>query len=261
MSWHYLLEGEEAYWPHTYLDGAPSALLKLTLTVEASCSPGSGMECSTPSRSGTTCEPSTERAGEDTSMSCPEDSLARTSPPPDQDAVSPESVPDCGPNSPESSGRSRRRTSSSKTLRTFVLADLSSSCKTLPVWGMMRGGVCWAQTPWVPPTSANDSGLLPTPTTRGNEMSLSMQKWPAHRRLMDLFENLPRPRASDADRGGSAGRTDKVRPSLETLTGGPWISFREWMMGWPIGWTALEPLAMAKFQQWQQWHGGSCPDE
>ena len=29
----------------------------------------------------------------------------------------------------------------------------------------------------------------------------------------------------------------------------------EWLMGWPIGWTACEPLATVRFQQWQQLHG------
>lgn len=29
----------------------------------------------------------------------------------------------------------------------------------------------------------------------------------------------------------------------------------EWLMGWPIGWTASEPLAMDKFQQWLDSHG------
>ena len=28
----------------------------------------------------------------------------------------------------------------------------------------------------------------------------------------------------------------------------------EWLMGWPIGQTALKPLAMAKFREWQQQH-------
>lgn len=30
----------------------------------------------------------------------------------------------------------------------------------------------------------------------------------------------------------------------------------EWLMGWPIGWTDLKPLATAKFQEWLQQHGG-----
>jgi hypothetical protein len=30
--------------------------------------------------------------------------------------------------------------------------------------------------------------------------------------------------------------------------------FLEKVMAWPIGWTELLPLAMGKFQQWQQEH-------
>ena len=32
-------------------------------------------------------------------------------------------------------------------------------------------------------------------------------------------------------------------------------SWVEWLMGWPIGWTDLKPLAMDKFQQWLRSHG------
>jgi hypothetical protein len=31
----------------------------------------------------------------------------------------------------------------------------------------------------------------------------------------------------------------------------------EWLMGWPLGWTDLKPLAMDKYQQWLQQHGRS----
>jgi hypothetical protein len=108
---------------------------------------------------------------------------------------------------------------------------------------------------------------LPTPTTAGNMLSPSMQKWPAHRRLLT-------PSANDygSNRGGIAGRTGKVRESLETMvrngrlptptardykgpTGEPSKGgrnlprdlgqrtrclsprFVEWMMGLPPGWT------------------------
>ena len=33
-------------------------------------------------------------------------------------------------------------------------------------------------------------------------------------------------------------------------------SFGEKTMGWPTMWTGLAPLAMDKFQEWQQQHGG-----
>lgn len=68
---------------------------------------------------------------------------------------------------------------------------------------------------------------------------------------------LPTPTASlyGSNQGGAMGREgQKTRPSLETMTGGVWIALREWMMGWPIGWTACEPLATDRFQQWFDSH-------
>lgn len=32
-------------------------------------------------------------------------------------------------------------------------------------------------------------------------------------------------------------------------------AFVEWLMGWPIGWTDLKPLATDKFREWRQQHG------
>jgi len=44
---------------------------------------------------------------------------------------------------------------------------------------------------------------------------------------------------------------------LTTQVGGQlnptWV---EWLMGWPLGWTDLKPLAMDRFREWQQQHGG-----
>lgn len=81
---------------------------------------------------------------------------------------------------------------------------------------------------WAQDISVAESGYLPTPTAQS-------------------YGN---------NRGGSAGRVGKVRPSLSALLGGPanpdWL---EWLAGFPIGWTALAPLETAKFQQWQQAHG------
>ena len=31
--------------------------------------------------------------------------------------------------------------------------------------------------------------------------------------------------------------------------------FLEWLMGWPIGWTAIRPLETGKYQQWLDLHG------
>lgn len=37
--------------------------------------------------------------------------------------------------------------------------------------------------------------------------------------------------------------------------GGVFLALREWMMGVPIGWTALEPLEICRYRQWLRSHG------
>ena len=54
----------------------------------------------------------------------------------------------------------------------------------------------------------------------------------------------------------------KVQLGLEAvvrMAGGGQLNpdWVEWLMGWPIGWTASEPLAMARFREWWRQHGGS----
>jgi hypothetical protein len=36
-------------------------------------------------------------------------------------------------------------------------------------------------------------------------------------------------------------------------------SFVEWMMGWPLQWTVLQPLEMGNFREWQQQHSPRSP--
>lgn len=180
---------------------------------------------------------------------------------------------------------------SSRIHHIYALADLSESSRTLTAWGTTRRGVCLERTTVWRRTPENGCGSLPTLTTVGNEMSPSMMKWPVHRRLaaflgqskpptsqssrperpdspksmsntqwlMDAFGcvKLPTPTATLAGyhRGGAAGRTGPIRPTIDTMTGGVSICFREWMMGWPIGWTASKQLETDKFQQWYNWHG------
>jgi hypothetical protein len=73
--------------------------------------------------------------------------------------------------------------------------------------------------PWVPRISGDASGFLPTLTSTANYGSPSMRKWPGHRRLLE------------ATRGHIPGPT-----------------WWEWMMGFPLGWTDLQPLEMVRFR-------------
>lgn len=84
-------------------------------------------------------------------------------------------------------------------------------------------------------------------------------------RLSQVVKMFPTPNASDyRDRGNLSNPSIQRRIALgkqinlSMEVGGQlnpnWV---EWLMGWPIGWTALEPLATDRFQQWLDAHGAS----
>ena len=320
MSWHYSLALEGAFSEACSSDGAPSAPWRLTPSApDDSCSDKMKGTCHR-SPFGMMFVPSTDAHGEGLLTWFLAGFPARTSVRLDNEKALMANTPDCGERWLASFQKPDQSLYSSKILRICVLADLSECSKTLTAWGTTRRGVCLERKIVELHTRENACGLLPTPTTVGNECSPSMQKWPAHQRLMELLGRfklptsrasrwgpedshgntsnwlclrdalacLPTPRASDADRGGRGdllqawrgnknshfkslptptaalygsnrgvanGRTGKIRPSLEALTGGPWILFREWMMAWPLGWSGSAPLATDRFQQWFDWHG------
>jgi len=74
---------------------------------------------------------------------------------------------------------------------------------------------------------------------------------PLERRISERGSGLwPTPNASDATGGpGSSGRDGGL--NLRTVANGQlnpdWV---EWLMGWPIGWTSLEPLPRGSWEVW-----------
>lgn len=73
-------------------------------------------------------------------------------------------------------------------------------------------------------------------------------------------ENFPTPTARDHKSPGlpekrQARMNARAQP-LTAVVGGQlnpdWV---EWLMGWPIAWTDLKPLATARFREWRRWHG------
>jgi len=55
--------------------------------------------------------------------------------------------------------------------------------------------------------------------------------------------------------GGIRKLEDAVSQAVGFNTGALNPDWEEWLMGWPIGWSALKPLAMDKFQQWLELFG------
>lgn len=254
------------------MDGAPSALSRLIPTPGACCSHDSETESCSPSRYGMTSPRSTESHGADTSTSLAEDSHARTSRAPEKAPASTASAPASGRNSPASFARYDQDTHSLRTAQCSLFADLTECSPTLPRWGSMRNGELFQRPTWEPHTCESDSGLLPTPTStdaRGRTYYYSNgTKDSAVVSLLGVAKLLPTPAATDW-KGRYTWETVRRRMDMtrgvrlpeelcraagKAITPNP--DYWEWMMGWPIGATALKPLAMARFHEWQQQHGG-----
>ena len=209
------------------MDGAPSALLRLIPTPGASCLRDSGMDTSAVSRSGMTPRPSTVDRGKDTSTSLAAGFPAKTSRQPARVQASLESDRASGWRWPGSFAKYDRATSSWRTRQTSLLSGggLDLYSETWPRWGSMRSGESLARTMPALPTSVTAPGSwLATPTATANQASPSMMKHPGCREWRHLGL--------------------RVCPA-----------HFEWMMGWPVGWTDLEPLATDKYQRWLRLHG------
>lgn len=85
--------------------------------------------------------------------------------------------------------------------------------------------------------------LWPTPTTQDAKNNAGPSQWNRNTQPLNV-------QASAADGGTPTQPKGQLNPA--------WV---EWLMGWPIGWTDLEPLEMAKFRSWLQSHFFSFDQE
>ena len=116
----------------------------------------------------------------------------------------------------------------SKTHPISELKDLPPSSKTLTAWGITQGGLSLGVDISARITTVNGCGFLPTPTCHNAKEGA----YPA-----EFTRNTP---TLAAQIGG------KVNPN-----------WNESRMGWPIGWTGLEPLGTDKIAEWLQQHSVS----
>lgn len=101
----------------------------------------------------------------------------------------------------------------------------------------------------------------PTPrASDGKRMGTAPKDWKRGKgtgnRLRDFIHLCPTPTVQDAKNNGGPSQSQRNTPPLNAVAGGalnpPWV---EWLMGWPIGWTGLQPLAMDRFRTWCSWRG------
>lgn len=141
--------------------------------------------------------------------------------------------------------------------------------------GTMRSGVCFRQKKSVRHTRGRDSGSLPTPKVsrstydrnpRTGEKVYTLAGMARHGKLQDY--SIPTPTVDDADnsslppsqitRGNLPGHLLREGVASGGQLNPEWV---EWLMGWVIGWTGLEALAMDRFQLWLRKHGVSYGEE
>jgi hypothetical protein len=99
---------------------------------------------------------------------------------------------------------------------------------------------------WPTPTVRDSRGAKSGKNCEGGPSLAAAAKWPT-----------PKSR----DHRTARRKTQMHSPDLnEKVEGGGKLSptWVEWLMGWPLGWTALAPLARDKFRQWLESHGISC---
>lgn len=238
MSYTFLLAAGEESSAECFSDIAPCALSRSTPTADESYySDNETASCHT-SQSGTTCEPSMAVRGEGGLSWSPLASHAKTSP----TAVLP--APALRANAPDSGERRggwfaklSHDTCSWKIQQLSLLSGLDEYSATWPRFGMMRDGECFRVETWEHDTSVRGSFCLPAVTAS------------CARRGHGLSGNLAnlRMKKSTVERTTRISKTLSWRWPRSTL---------EWMMGFPIRWTAFEPLATHKFQQWSRSHGG-----
>jgi len=109
--------------------------------------------------------------------------------------------------------------------RTSADDQLKRQRPTASRWVTKPNAFPYPRKTWVQTMLGSDIGYLHTPTCTANYTAQSMQKWPSARAFTAVF-GIPTPMN------------------------------HEWLMGWPIGWSDLEQLAMDKYQSWLQQHGG-----
>jgi len=266
MSWLYSQALVVEYLGDISLDGEQCVQSNGNLTQLAYLSPDKMMEFSRLSRFGMTFKPLMESHGEALLTSFRAAFHVLTSASQDGEPDLMESTPPCGITWRGWLAKFDHDSYSWKTAQCSFIEDSDESLATFPASGMTRGGLLWELSMLEHRIKGTERGLWRTPDTGGGTSGLLKQGknhrekgQPIQIRLVDQVNNprlWPTPVARMHKDGGNPSEYKRNEIPLAAQAGGPlnptWV---EWLMGWPQEWTDLKPLAMDRFQQWQQQHG------
>lgn len=253
MSWLYLPGGVADCSEANCSDGEPSAMSKKTNTPSQSLKRVSETESLTTLQSGMMLEHSTGSPGLDVWISSlevsPANHLALMEN--DREKTTNEIF---GQIPPGSFARYDPDTHSWRTFQaSFLLGTLEPYSQIWPRSGIVQSGIVYQRRPSAPITKGTGFGLLPTirASEKGNYQYDRGDHNKPRMTLTGYVKKYPTPTETDWKN-----RETSRQKVLQNCIGGQlnpdWI---EWLMGWPIGWTALEPLEMDRYRQWLEQHG------
>ena len=263
MSWHYLRARAAVSWAGNCSAGAPVALLRLIPMRGGYYWQDNATACYRGFQFGMTYKPSTVYRGGVRSTLSAAVSHAKISAWRGGAVGSTAPDLDYGDQWHGSFAKYCRVTCSWKTHQCLLVGGLASYSAIWPRWGIMRGGACWALDTLERRTNAIGFGCwLPTPTASNATSNKSEGPNAALRltlRAMARQNKWPTPSATDYKGSSKPGqrRGQLTDPAMGVIPAGgqlnpPWVA---WLMGWPVGWTDLKPLAMDKYQAWRRSHG------
>lgn len=238
MSWHFSQAVVEAYSVGNCSGGKRFVRSKMIRIASLLCVNDKMTAFLRRSRSGMTCGPFTVKRGAAILTWFREGFLARTFRVPEKAQELRAQDQDYGSKWQGSFARWNPASCSWKTPQLSLAGDLTEYSETWPRWGMMRNGACWELETPLGYVGVRESGSWPRPTA-----TMGQRGWG---QTNERNENR---------------YSEKVKANVfheQALWGWrPRIELLEWIMSWPIGWTALKPLATDKIQQWLRSHGKS----
>jgi len=275
MSWLYSQALVEEYSEDICLDGEPCALWNGKHTPQASWLPAKTTKHSQLSQSGMTFKPLTGDHGEDVLASFLEAFPVWTLAAPAKAQASKENDHPCGNTWRESLEKFDLDTHTWKTHQCLWDEDLQPSSVILPKWGMMRSGVLWERATlprltsgtgsgssgsWPTPTAMNDNHYIDNSPNNDKRNSRGLasdadhrqNKWPT-----PCTRDYKGANAKDGlTRNDGKSRMDQLpnavahgdKPEPSGSLNPTWV---EWLMGWPIGWTSMEPITDLDWRDWK----------
>ena len=301
MSWTYSQALAAEYSAVCFADTESSARLNSIRSVDLFLHNGKTTDTCRLSRFGMTFEHLTDDDGEALLTWYQEDSLAKTLALPETEPVLRERSPLSGYRCSVSFGRFDLVTSLWKTPPNLFGMDSTLSSAAWSRAGTMRNGVCWARPTWVRLISGSDAGFLvgtpttkerrpsekskrktptlgeleriPTPTVSGNHNRKGLSKNSGDGLATFVKKQMWRtPIASQGRQDGQlkkyaskpsskTGRNDRQIKLSDQVGGKLNPAFVEWLMMFPIGFTALKVLETPKCRCVPPLRGRCCLNE